>query len=87
MNERIRELAQQAGAWKQQPPHFTNTNNPIDFPVNVNASLEKFAELILADVDKIIDNLYHALPLEQAAVLLTLDENIKEHFYGDDNEQ
>ena len=45
--------------------------------------LEKFAELILQDIDRIVDELYHAMPLEQASVLLTLDENIKEHFYGD----
>jgi hypothetical protein len=43
---------------------------------------KKFAELILRDIDKIVDDLYHSMPLEQAAVLLTLDENIKEHFYG-----
>ena len=42
----------------------------------------RFAELILQDIDEIIVNLYHAMPLEQAAVLLTLDENVKEHFYG-----
>jgi hypothetical protein len=43
---------------------------------------EKFAELILNDIDGIIDSLYHLMPLEQAAVLLTLDEQIKAHFYG-----
>ncbi len=47
---------------------------------HVNA--EKLAELILRDINKIIDDLYNAMPLEQAAVLLTLDENIKQHFYG-----
>ena len=43
-------------------------------------SANKLAELIIADVDKIIDELYHSMPLEQAAILLTLDERIKEHF-------
>jgi hypothetical protein len=47
-------------------------------------NFKKFAELILQDIDKIVDDLYHALPLEQSGVLLTLDENIKEHFYGVD---
>ena len=48
MNERIRQLAEQAGLkWKAQPPHYTNTNNPIDFPVSANHDLEKFAELIV----------------------------------------
>ena len=50
MNERIRELAEQAGLkWKIQPLHYTNTNNPIDFPVSANCDLEKFAELIIAE--------------------------------------
>ncbi len=55
MNERIRELAEQAGLkWKIQPPHYTNTNNPIDFPVSANRDLEKFAELIVKEcIDKI----------------------------------
>ena len=50
MNERIKELAVQAGLkWKAQPPHYTNTNNPIDFPVSANRDLEKFAELIVRE--------------------------------------
>lgn len=43
---------------------------------------EVFADLLLKDVSKIIDDLYHVLPLEQAAVLLTLNEQIEEHFYA-----
>ena len=51
MNERIKLLAEQAGLkWKEQPPHYTNSNNPIDFPVSANRDLEKFAELIIIDV-------------------------------------
>jgi len=50
MNERIKELAFEAGLkWKAQPPHYTNTNNPIDFPVSANRDLEKFAELIIRE--------------------------------------
>jgi hypothetical protein len=57
MNERIRQLAEQAGIeWKQQPPHFTNTSNPINFPVSVNRDLEKFAELIVKDIAKTVFN-------------------------------
>ena len=48
MNERLKQLAFEAGLkWKAQPPHYTNTNNPIDFPVSANRDLEKFAELIV----------------------------------------
>jgi len=68
MNERIKELY--------------NTVSGDD-KLNFDSYLaEKFAELILQDIDRIVDELYHAMPLEQASVLLTLDENIKEHFYG-----
>ena len=50
MNKRIKALAEQAGLeWKVQPPHYTNTNNPIDFPKSVNSDLEKFAELIVRE--------------------------------------
>jgi hypothetical protein len=67
MNERIKELY--------------NTVSGDD-KLNFDSYLaEKFAELILQDIDRIIDELYHAMPLGQASVLLTLDENIKEHFY------
>ena len=57
MNERIRLLAEQAGLkWKAQPPHYTNTNNPIDFPVSANRDLEKFAELIVRECAAIVWN-------------------------------
>ena len=50
MNERIKLLAEQAGlTWRVQPLHYTNTNNPIDFPVSANRDLEKFAELIVRE--------------------------------------
>jgi len=50
VNERIQTLAKQAGVvWKEQLPRFTNTNNPIDFPVSANRDLEKFAELIVEE--------------------------------------
>jgi hypothetical protein len=67
MNERIKELAEESGMTQYVAAH--------------NKYLERFAELILQDIDKIVDDLYHSLPLEQAAALLTLDEQIKSHFY------
>ena len=81
MNNRIRELAEQAmmpvtvRKWDEQ-------NNMYYSEHDVQLDPKKFAELILQDIDRIVDELYRAMPLEQAAVLLTLDENIKEHFYG-----
>jgi hypothetical protein len=54
MNERIRELAVQCGAWKQ-------VYNPHQFIVDRTFNVEKFAELIvrecLSQVDKIRDGL------------------------------
>lgn len=75
MNERIRELAEQAMELVD-PDAIEGGFGPRQL------NEEKFAELILQDIDRIVDELYHAMPLEQAAVLLTLDENIKQHFYG-----
>jgi hypothetical protein len=49
--------------------------------INENV-IQAIVEDVLNNIDKIVDDLYHSMPLEQAAVLLTLDENIKEHFYG-----
>ena len=43
---------------------------------------ETFTELLLKDIEKIIHDLYHTLPVEQAAVLLALNEQIEEHFYA-----
>jgi hypothetical protein len=64
MNERIKQLAEQAGLkWKAQPPHYTNTNtnNPIDFPVSANRDLEKFAELIVRECADLCDR-YQEIP-------------------------
>jgi hypothetical protein len=76
MNERIKELI-----GKTLDSEFSHTWTTMTYEDLLQFS-DKFAELILQDIDRIVDDLYHAMPLEQAAVLLTLDENIKEHFYG-----
>jgi prepilin-type processing-associated H-X9-DG protein len=83
MNNRIKELAEQAGMVKFPPSIETEFQKNILFG---DGHIEKFAELILQEVDKVVDNLYHVLPLEQAAVLLTFDEQLKDHFYGVDSE-
>jgi hypothetical protein len=57
MNERIKQLARQAGLeWKTQQPHYTNTDNPIDFPESANRDLEKFAELIVKETMQVVAN-------------------------------
>lgn len=78
MNEKIKELAVRAGVWKVQPPHFTNTNNPIDFPVSVNAGLETFAELLIrecADVVKDINKEY-----DGGSTVVNASDEIKQYF-------
>lgn len=83
MNERIQQLAEEAAEYAVVTPSDTNLQSETeDAKVSIPANfIEMFSQLILQDIDKIIDDLYHVMPLEQAAVLLTLDENIKEHFY------
>jgi hypothetical protein len=78
MNERIIELAKQS----LKDPDGDNDG----LMVFDRDELKKFAEFILNDIDGIIFSLYHAVPLEQSGILLTLDENIKEHFYGVEEE-
>ena len=71
MNERIKQLAEQAGlTWRVQPLHYTNTNNPIDFPVSANRDLEKFAELIVQECIAVMD--------------ITAKEAKEHHVYIDD---
>lgn len=74
MNQRIKELAIQAGLkWKGQPPHFSNTSNPTDFPQSANADLEKFAELIIQECAEVAGCNGHVSGF-------TLGDLIKEHF-------
>lgn len=49
--------------------------------VQLDNNLNKFAELLLNDIDDIVNQMYHQLPLEKAVILLDLDEKIKRHFY------
>ena len=87
MNEVIREFAEQAGVWKQQPPHVSNTNNPIDFPVSPNRDLEKYTELIVRECiwrlmvlkQEAIDNDWRADEVMSIAIT-----DISEHFGVDE---
>ncbi len=84
MNDRIDDLYFESGITQHS---YSNPEHPdLDGFIVSQEKLDRFAELILKDIDKIVDDLYHSLPLEQAAVLLTLDEQIKAHFYATDEE-
>lgn len=86
MNERIKQLAEEAAEYAVVTPSDTNLESETeDAKVSIPSNfIEMFTQLIIQDIDKIVDDLYHVMPLEQAAVLLTLDENIKEHFYANE---
>ncbi len=76
LNDRFRDLAQDAIVKYISSPEWIFTDS----------ELVTFVESILAEVDQVVDNLYHVLPIEQAAGLLTLDEQLKDHFYGIDDD-
>jgi hypothetical protein len=67
MNERIKELAEQAET-KEIGYYFFDR--------------EKFAELIVEECRRVIAEVYRKTPLEQCGPLLTADEEIAKHFYG-----
>ena len=71
MNERIKELMEQAGLY--------------DFVIEsmgINEEMEKFAQLIVEECRTVVNDLYHKTPLELCGPLLTADEEIAKHFYG-----
>ena len=78
MNNRIKELAVQAGL-------IFAENNTMGRK-KLRYEERRFAELLIADIDKIVDDMYQTYPLEQAVVLLDFDFITKEHFYGLRNE-
>lgn len=92
MTERIKQLALLAGLeWKTQQPHYTNTDNPIDFPESANRDLEKFAQLIVRECINKIET--HRIPVGNSAAgemacewtysaLKEIRDEIREHFFG-----
>tara|TARA_R110000868_G_scaffold177887_1_gene417043 strand:+ start:419 stop:670 length:252 start_codon:yes stop_codon:yes gene_type:complete len=80
MNKQIRKLVDQAGFVRfsaKEDPH-----RPIDWSCDYTEELDRFAELIVRECRKVIDELYHKTPLELCGPLLTADEEIAKHFYG-----
>jgi hypothetical protein len=79
MNERIRELIEQAG--------IEFTYDPTEVPMRAfveawEGDLEKFAELIVEECRNVVTEVYRNTPLELCGPLLTADEEIAKHFYG-----
>jgi hypothetical protein len=72
MNERIDELMIEAGARFE----FLHGVHYDDF------QYKKFAQLIVEECRTVINDVYHKTPLELCGPLLTVDEEIMNHFYG-----
>jgi hypothetical protein len=78
MNNRFKEIAVEAG--------LIFAENDTMGRKELRYEEKRFAELILADIDKIVDVMYKTYAIEQAVTLIDLDFIIKEHFYGLQNE-
>jgi hypothetical protein len=74
MNERIRELAEQARKY------FPKTESSGEYWV---FDEEKFAELIVEECRNVLTDVYREVPLECSGHLLYADEVIAKHFYGE----
>lgn len=79
MNERIKQLAEQATSVADVKYEGCLSKGYTEQVVFFDK--KKFAKLLLAEVDKIVDELYHELPLGQAVVLITFDERLKSQLW------
>jgi hypothetical protein len=71
MNERIKKL-------KEQATSYTWNGNDV----NEELDEEKFVELIVEECRNVVSDVYRNTPLELCGPLLTVDEEIANHFYG-----
>jgi hypothetical protein len=71
MNERIKELAEQAGM-----------HDFVLEAMGIGEEFEKFAELIVEECIAVVIKVYRDTPVELCGPLLTASEEIAEHFYG-----
>ena len=72
MNERIQQLAEQAG-------YIGRGSN---YTAYMNFDHEKFAELIVEEFRGVLSEEYRKTPLECCGHFLRADEAITKHFYG-----
>jgi hypothetical protein len=69
MNERIREL-------------ITESETEYSTLYEPSYDMEKFAKLIVEECRNVVSDVYRNTPLELCGPLLTVDEEILNHFYG-----
>ena len=82
MNERIKQLADEAGLKYHNWITNESNINDGDFKYPRLEDYEKFAELIVEECRTVVSDVYRKTPLELCGPLLTADEKIAEHFYG-----
>ena len=80
MNEQLIKIGLESGML-----NYVDHETPRHYFLSGHADeqdLEKFAELILEECRTVINDVYHKTPLELCGPLLTIDEEIMNHFYG-----
>lgn len=82
MNDRIKELAQQAAQVANEATDAVNDDTGACRQVWDEVYDQKFAELIIEECRNVVTEVYHKTPLELCGPLLTADEEIAKHFYG-----
>jgi hypothetical protein len=81
MNERIRLLAEQAKKHALDAM-IKIADKEQALKVYSESYDTEFAELIVQECRTVINDVYHKTPLELCGPLLTVDEEIMNHFYG-----
>ena len=85
MNDKIKLFNEQAVKYAQESLNDIAIVNKSGIMYNYNdLYTEKFAELIVKECRTVINDVYHKTPLELCGPLLTVDEEIMNHFYGVD---
>jgi hypothetical protein len=81
LNKRIRQLAEQAKKYSLDAM-IKIADKEQALKVYSESYDTKFAELIVQECRTVINDVYHKTPLELCGPLLTVDEEIMNHFYG-----
>ena len=84
MNDKIKLFNEQAIKYAQESLNDIAIVNKSGIMYNYNdLYTEKFAQLIVEECRTVINDLYHKTPFKLCGPLLTADEEIAKHFYGE----
>lgn len=80
MNEKIRELAKQAGFifWEDEP--WKPEGAQIDWSCQYDDDFIRYSHLLVGDIRSLLDTIYRDTPVEQCAPLLKLDSEIQRRY-------